>query len=49
MVTNINLTDTTSKIISVECALENTCNIPFYQRNYVWEEENVENFLNDVI
>ncbi|CAI2555140.1 hypothetical protein AKUA1401_01110 [Apilactobacillus kunkeei] len=49
MVTNINLTDTTSKIISVEGALGDTFNIPFYQRNYAWEEENAESFLNDVI
>lgn len=49
MVTNINLTDTTSKIISVEGALGDTFNIPFYQRNYAWEEENAESFFNDVI
>lgn len=49
MVVNIELTDTTSKIITVEDALGDTFNIPFYQRNYAWEEENAESFFNDVI
>lgn len=45
----MNLTDTTSKIVSVENALGDVFNIPFYQRNYAWDKENAESFFNDVI